>query len=202
MIWKKPLVLVWLLAAAWPQGLSADAKEESMSEPDNLIDFRGNTDPQWRVVNDGVMGGLSNSGIQRTEQGTGLFTGELSLENNGGFASVRTQVGRKDLSAFAGLKLRVRGDGRTYQLRLRTDEKYDGIAYRAFFEAVADQWLETTILFVDFQPSYRGRILTGAPPLNTAAISQVAFMLADRRAGTFSLEIDFVRPHGAAATQP
>ena len=44
----------------------------------------------WNSVNDGVMGGVSKGGVSRTEQGTMLFSGELSLANNGGFASIRT----------------------------------------------------------------------------------------------------------------
>ena len=191
-----------ILAAMLPMALDVYAKEEPMSEPAKIIDFSEAVDLEWRTVNDGVMGGLSSSGIRRSDHGTGFFEGELSLENNGGFASVRAQVGRQDLSAYSGLELRVRGDGRSYQLRLRTDDRYEGIAYRAQFETLASEWTTIKISFEDFQPSYRGKVLKGAPSLDTKTISQVAFMLADRRSGSFSLEIDFVRSHGSAAVHP
>lgn len=192
----KNILFVWLLMAVLAGALNVSAKEETMSEPENIIAFIEAGALEWEVVNDGVMGGLSSSAIKLSEQGTGIFEGELSLENNGGFASVRTRVGRQDLSAFSGLELRVRGDGRSYQLRLRTDDRNDGIAYRAFFQTVADVWTRIQIPFEDFQPSYRGRVLTDASPLDTKAISQVAFMLADGLSGNFSLEIDYVRPDG------
>ena len=165
-----------------------------MSEHDNLIDFDDTDSTRWYAVNDGVMGGVSQSNIRRTGEGTGVFAGVLSLENNGGFASVRAVVGRRDLSDDAGLEIRVRGDGRTYQLRLRTDDRFDGIAYRAYFETSDGEWTTARIPFAEFVPTFRGRTLTDVPPLDTSRIHQVAFMLADKKPGSFSLEIDFVRP--------
>jgi monofunctional biosynthetic peptidoglycan transglycosylase len=174
-------------------GLFGHALGGNMEEPESIIDFQRADALEWRVINDGVMGGLSRSGIERTDHDTGVFSGHLSLENNGGFASVRAQVGSLDLSAFSGLQLKVKGDGRTYQLRLRTDDRFDGVAYRAFFETTADKWVTVMIPFEDFMPTYRGRILDDHPALDTTDISQVGFMLADRRTGKFSLEIDWVQ---------
>jgi monofunctional biosynthetic peptidoglycan transglycosylase len=138
------------------------------------------------------MGGVSNSDIQQTEHGTGVFEGVLSLENNGGFASVRVVLGRHDLSAYAGLDIRVRGDGRTYQLRLRTDNRVDGVAYRAQFETVESEWITARLPFDEFLPTFRGRTLSDVQPLDASRIHQVAFMLADKNPGPFSLEIDFI----------
>jgi monofunctional biosynthetic peptidoglycan transglycosylase len=164
-----------------------------MSKRKNLIDFSDADRGEWYVVNDGVMGGVSRSDIRRTDKETGVFEGVLSLENNGGFASVRVVVGRYDLSAYAGLEIRVRGDGRTYQLRLRTDDGFDGIAYRANFETRDGEWATTRISFDQFLPTFRGRTLSDVSPLATSRIHQVSFMLADKKPGPFSLEIDFVR---------
>lgn len=169
-----------------------------MPVPENLIDFRGTGRGEWSVVNDGVMGGVSNSGIQLTEAGTGLFAGELSLENNGGFASVRcavgTEGGPRDLSDFGGLAVRVRGDGRTYQLRLRETEGFDGVAYRAFFDTIDGEWVTARLPFTEFLPTFRGRILSDQPALDPSRIAQVSFLLADKQPGRFALEIEFVRP--------
>jgi len=198
MSWKIFILAVVLLAMSL-YAPEESAKGEPMSEPKNLIDFREAGDIKWQVVNDGVMGGVSSSGVQPTGRGTGLFTGELSLENNGGFASVRALVGRQDLSRYDGLEIRVRGDGRTYQLRLRTNDRFDGIAYRTHFATRADEWITLKISFAEFQPTYRGRIVPDAPVLDTTTISQVAFMLADKNPGKFSLEIDFVAPYGLLA---
>jgi monofunctional biosynthetic peptidoglycan transglycosylase len=162
-----------------------------MDERKNLIDFSKADRGSWRAINDGVMGGVSQSDIRRTDQSTGVFEGVLSLENNGGFASVRVVVERRNLTTYSGLEIRVRGDGRTYQLRLRTNDSFDGIAYRADFETRDSEW--TTTRIHQFLPGFRGRTLSNAAPLDTSQIQQLGFMLADKKPGPFSLEIDFVR---------
>lgn len=171
--------------------LAAAAHGEEMKTAPTLIDFR-DQDVRWAVVNDGVMGGVSRGGLLRTDDATGLFRGELSLERNGGFASVRTRVGPIDPDAD-GLEIRVRGDGRTYQLRLRTDERFDGVAYRAEFATEAGEWTTRRIPFADFEPTFRGRILDGVGPIDPVRVRQLGFLLADKTPGGFELEIDWVR---------
>ena len=91
----------------------------------------------WQAINDGVMGGISTG--RMVESAAGLrFEGELSLENNGGFASVRRLVDA-DLSETAGVRLELRGDGRSYQFRLRQDNRWDGVAWRAGF-TTSGEW--------------------------------------------------------------
>ncbi len=147
----------------------------------------------WRVVNDGVMGGLSMSQIQATPRGTVVFEGQLSLENNGGFASVRTVLDRLDLSDYDGITLRARGDGRTYQIRFRTDQRFDGVTYRATFVTKPDQWTTVRVPFSDFEPTYRGRLLRDVEPLDTAHLQQLAFMVADKKEGHFRIELEWVK---------
>lgn len=165
-----------------------------------LIDFDQPTRTEWYVVNDGVMGGVSRSDITRTDENVGRFSGTLSLENNGGFASVRAMLGRQDLSGFAGVRLRVRGDGRTYQLRFRTDDRFDGIAYRASFQTRDGDWVTVTIPFEEFEPVFRGRVLTDVPPLDTSRIFQLSFMLADKNPGPFTLDIEYVEAFRSTTT--
>ena len=71
----------------------------------------------WRTVNDGVMGGVSQGQMVAIDSGL-RFQGRLSLENNGGFASTRRLFGG-DLAGAGGVRLRVKGDGRRYQFRVR-----------------------------------------------------------------------------------
>ena len=169
-----------------------------MDQSKVLIDF-GDTDRhRWYVINDGVMGGMSQSNIQRTDSGTGVFAGELSLANNGGFASVRAVAGRHDLSGYAGLEVRVRGDGRTYELLLRTNDHFDGIAWRARFDGGNGAWTTTRISFDEFIPTFRGRPLTNAARLDRKSIQQIGFMLANKQPGPFLLEIDSVRAWNSA----
>ena len=140
----------------------------------------------WGAVNDGVMGGVSTGSMSETEHGL-RFAGELSLENNGGFASVRRFVGQ-DLSAARGVRLRLRGDGRSYQVRLRQDSRFDGIAWRAGFET-SGEWQDVELRFEAFEPVFRGRRVPEAGPVVAGDIHQLGFMLADGRAGPFALEI-------------
>ncbi len=140
----------------------------------------------WRAVNDGVMGGISSG---RMVQANDLlrFEGEISLENNGGFASVRRAV-EQDLSSTSAVRLQLRGDGRRYQFRIRQDSGLDGIAWRAEFDTTGN-WQTIVLPLAEFVPVFRGRLVAGAGPVVPANIAQVGFMLADRKPRAFALDI-------------
>ena len=158
---------------------------------------------RWYAVNDGVMGGVSSGGL-KAEGTIGVFTGRLSLDHGGGFASVRrapsasTQgqaPGRPQeaslelaLGHARGVRLRVHGDGRTYQLRLRSDRLGEGAAYRARF-ATSAEWQTIDLPWGEFEAVFRGRRLEDAPPLAPQEIRQLGLLIADRREGPFRLEI-------------
>jgi|AntRauMinimDraft_4_1070384.scaffolds.fasta_scaffold00124_32 monofunctional biosynthetic peptidoglycan transglycosylase len=157
-----------------------------------MVEFRINfqdTDEagRWHAINDGVMGGVSQGGMQM-EASIGVFTGRLSLEHGGGFASVRREPGDPALGDARGIRLHVRGDGRTYQLRLRTDHLFEGAAYRARF-ATTGEWQSIDLPWDDFEAVFRGRRLEDAPPLSPEDIRQLGLLIADRREGDFRLEI-------------
>ena len=148
---------------------------------------------RWHVINDNVMGGLSRSEVQPLEPRL-LFRGQLSLENNGGFASIRCRFGQSfaDVTAF---HLVVRGDGRRYQFRLRADESSDSIAWRAAFSTDGSvQHIELAL--ADFEPVIRGRQVKNAGALNPADIRLLGFMLADRQSGPFRLEVHAIETSG------
>lgn len=140
----------------------------------------------WVIINDGVMGGRSSSSTEVHEQGL-TFSGELSLENNGGFASTRRQLHEPPLGAIA-VRLKVRGDGRSYQLRLRHDQRFDGVAWRHDFDTNG-QWQELELQLKDFIPVFRGQRVDNAGPVVPADLGQVGLMLADKRPGAFSLQV-------------
>ena len=155
-----------------------------------LIDFAAPREgEQWFVVNDGVMGGLSQGQMDIAADGSARFHGRLSLDNNGGFTSIRRRSRAYDLAGFEGVTFRVKGDGRTYQFRVRMGDKFDEIAYRAEFETEAGKWIEIILPFTQFEPTFHGRLVQGAKKLDPERIRQVGFLIADRRAGIFHLEI-------------
>ena len=161
-----------------------------------LIDCKSpGEEKRWEVINDEVMGGLSESRLSMTSDKTALFEGEVSLENNGGFASVRTYIGDLFLDGFKGLAVRVRGDGKRYRLRVRTVDTSEGFAYQTSFVTQADTWLTLHLPFSVFEPFYRGVVVPNAPALNRSDIRQIGLMIADKQPGNFRLEIEWVKAY-------
>ena len=153
----------------------------------------------WQPIDDVVMGGVSLSQLAAGAEDTGVFSGVLSLARGGGFASVRTRPRRLDLSAFVGLEIRVRGDGKRYQLRLRTDPGFDGVAYQVAFNAARDAWQTLRFPFEAFSPTFRGRRVPNAPALDPGQIHTLGFLIGDKQAGPFRLEIDWLRAYSPLA---
>lgn len=181
-----PLSLL-LLAIFSPMAAATDLKITDFG-PDSQADFR------WEIVNDGVMGGLSQGTLQMTENGTMVFRGTLSLENNGGFSSVRSGEIPLDLSQASGVILRVRGDGRTYQMRLLTDARVGNrrVSFMAPFPTRDGAWIEVKIPFSAFRGTWRGEPVKEAV-LDPAKVAGLGFQLSDGRVGPFQLEVDWVK---------
>jgi monofunctional biosynthetic peptidoglycan transglycosylase len=158
-----------------------------------LFDFRNAaTMGAWQVVNDEVMGGVS-AGRFRPAGGVAVFEGEVSLENNGGFASVRSLPARHDLAGCDALVIRVRGDGRRYKFTARMDPGFDGAVYQAGFTTRAGEWEEHRLPLKQFVPTFRGRVLPGEPPLDPAGVVSVGVLISDKQEGPFRLEIAWIK---------
>ena len=162
----------------------------------NIFEFNAPHEQDlWEIINDTVMGGASESRISVTKDKTALFQGVVSLENEGGFSSMRTRPGEFDLSGCKGVLVRVKGDGKDYRLRLRTDTDYEGIAYQAHFSTEKDSWITVRLSFDAFIPVFRGRVIEDAPPLNVSGIRRIGFMIADKQEGPFRLEIERIKAY-------
>jgi monofunctional biosynthetic peptidoglycan transglycosylase len=178
-----PTALALLLAMNAP----AAAAEKT------LFDFQtaAGTDA-WQVVNDDVMGGVSTSAFALTN-GVAVFQGTVSLENNGGFASVRSMPARHDIAGCGTFVIRTRGDGRRYKLVVRTDRGFDRALYQLAFTTKPDVWEEHRLPLKQFVPTFRGRVLSGEPPLDPRRVASVGFLIADKQEGPFRLEIAWIR---------
>ena len=158
-----------------------------------LFEFTGKkTDVEWRSSNDGVMGGLSIGNADIIEGGM-LFNGDLSLKNNGGFSSIYSRT-NFDLSDFSGIRLKVLGDGRTYQLRLESDaifSQHRPVTFSREFKTTKDEWVEVFLPFSGLSQTWRGRQLSGYT-FNPQDIRRIGVMLADKKPGEFSLKIAFI----------
>jgi monofunctional biosynthetic peptidoglycan transglycosylase len=159
-----------------------------------IFDFQAETNsPAWEVVNDDVMGGVSTSQFEVQTNGGAVFSGTVRLENNGGFASVRSGPVRENLTGLTAFVLRVRGDGRRYKFSVRTETGFDTPLYQCSFTTKPGEWAEHRLAFSDFVPTFRGRVLTDVPPLNPAKVNSVGFLIADKQAGPFRLEIGWIK---------
>ena len=155
-----------------------------------LFDF---TDPaavsEWASIDDRVMGGVSRSRLRHDPAGHAVFDGEVSLERNGGFASVRSRPGARGQPGAVACVIELRGAGKRYKLNLLTDDGFDSVNYQTGFASAGHDWQTLHLPFAAFRATFRGREVSGAPALDPARIRQVGLMIADRQAGAFSLDI-------------
>jgi uncharacterized surface protein with fasciclin (FAS1) repeats len=165
----------------------------------------------WRVVLDGVMGGRSSGRVSQPESGILRFSGQLSLENNGGFSQIQTSIAPGSLQDGAGggggVEIRVRGDGRTYIFDLRTsDVRIMAGSFQTTFDTVAGEWTTVRLPFEQFRLHSFGRLVSNAPRLNPERIESIGVTLADKNAGPFRIDFDSIRsletPRAATAARP
>ena len=177
-----------LVVVGWTSNLRAD------DDGRVRFDFRKPEAAKlWQPVNDGVMGGVSDGRFRITEQGTMEFYGTLSLENNGGFASVRSRPKKLGLEDGEAIVARVRGDGRQYYLNLRASTRRIAFSYRASFQSKKGKWQEVKVPLNKFQATSFGRPVRDAAPVDPREVSSIGFLLADKKAGPFKLEVEWVK---------
>ena len=142
----------------------------------------------WVTVNDPVMGGRSTSTVAFGDGGM-VFAGDISLENNGGFASARgpfdPDIGSRATGATS-LRVRALGDGKTYLLKVETGQPW---SYVQRFSTEAGLRRTYDLPVGDFQPVGRFLDPVSAPPLDPSAISRVAFYILDKQEGPFRLAV-------------
>jgi NADH dehydrogenase [ubiquinone] 1 alpha subcomplex assembly factor 1 len=159
-----------------------------------LLDFSdAQTAGSWEAVDDRIMGGCSQSQPSYIDKVGLRFTGTVSLDNSGGFASIRSNPGNFNLGQYSGLTLRLRGDGKSYKLSLRTDLYFDGISYQTSFNTLKGTWQEISLPFAAFTPTHHGIRLSTVAPLDTASIKSFGLFIADRQEGPFQLDLAWLK---------
>jgi hypothetical protein len=129
---------------------------------------------KWQRLDDVIMGGNSSSGLELSSDGTGaVWKGQLIVEG-GGFCGARTYPAQMDLSKYDGVSLRVKGNGQTLKLNIKTDtfsEPED--TYQATFDVAPNgDWSTVFLPWHEFVPVKRARSLPGGPPLDPTKIRQ------------------------------
>ena len=155
-----------------------------------LSDFNQDEPNTWRIVNDGIMGGLSEGKLTYSEDGVCTFDGDVSLDNNGGFTSMRLPLPKQECTAYSSFLLRIKGDGKKYQFRCKSDRRQPQ-SYLSYFEADTN-WQEIVIPFDSMYPSFRGR-KSRMPNFQGKQLNEVGILIGNKKAESFSLTIDWIK---------
>jgi NADH dehydrogenase [ubiquinone] 1 alpha subcomplex assembly factor 1 len=143
----------------------------------------------WYVVNDRVMGGVSEGNMGKSAEGHAMFQGHVSLDNNGGFTSVRYDAGNTTLQGYSRFVIALKGDGKNYQFRLKTksSEYYSYI----FNFTTTNNWQTIEIPFGSMTPSFRGRTIDMAN-FPGDSLEEIGFLISNKKEEDFQLAIDYI----------
>jgi hypothetical protein len=155
-----------------------------------LFDFNKTANiSNWKIVDDVVMGGRSSGHFEINDAGHGKFSGLISLENNGGFSSLRYNFKTKDVSAYSHFKIRLKGDGNNYQFRVKNSSQ-DYASYIYEFETT-NEWMTIEIPFTAMDPRFRGRQLN-EPNYKGEQMEEIAFLIGNKKEQSFKLLLDHI----------
>lgn len=162
------------------------------------LDLDFNNDPgEWRVVVDGVMGGRSVGRVARNEPGVLEFSGDLSLDNNGGFSQIRHGVAGDQFIGMRGIEITVRGDGRSYNFDVRcANARVLAGGFQQAFPTGDGRWTTIRLAFKDFRLYSFGQPVASAPAIVPTMIESIGFTLSDKQEGAFRLDIASIRAFG------
>lgn len=162
----------------------------------NLIFDFGASDRKtndWMVLTDRVMGGLSRSTIEYTTNAM-VVSGTISLENYGGFASVKTKFDNYDLSHYKGLKIRFKSTNQKFAFTLEQSKNWTYPYFKGDFSSKKENnWEEIVLYFNDFK-TYQIGMPTGEklPQAALKDIVRIGVMTTDKKEGPFTIEIDSI----------
>ena len=157
---------------------------------DMIFEFKKDSNlGQWQVVDDVVMGGRSKGKLELNENGNGVFKGDVSIENNGGFSSIQLQLETKKTDGKAAILLRLKGDGSDFQFRVKASTR-DRHSYIYNFKTSGD-WETISIPLGNMSASFRGYSLQ-IPNFNHNKIEQIGVLKSSKENKTFKLEIKHI----------
>jgi len=170
--------------------LQAFIMNVSIAEGKVVYDFNENsTFQKWMVVDDGVMGGFSSGNLRLDENGNGIFYGYVSLDNYGGFTSIRLRK-KVSLNGYDKIILRVLGDKKYYQLRIKSGYR-DRHSYVKRFYA-DDVWSDIEIPLSSMEPQFRGRSLR-MQNFSGNSLVELGLLIGNKVEERFVLKIDYIR---------
>ncbi|WP_318640244.1 CIA30 family protein [Flavobacterium ardleyense] len=155
-----------------------------------IYDFQKDSNAaDWQIVNDGVMGGMSQGKFKIDREGKGVFYGDVSTENNGGFSSIRHEFATLKVDTDSKVILTLKGDGKDYQFRIK-DKLSNSHSYITTFSTTGE-WQEIEIALADLQPSFRGQKLN-MPNFDKTFFEEIRFLIGNKKDESFELVIDTI----------
>jgi NADH dehydrogenase [ubiquinone] 1 alpha subcomplex assembly factor 1 len=181
--------VAWVMLVAGLAFVLIPARAPAATKAIRIVDFTASELP-WEVVNDGVMGGVSTARVTQTN-GIAAFRGQVRLENNGGFASMRSQDLLPTIPSTAdSFAIRLRGDGRRYQFTVDTDLGWFWYSH----QSVKAKWMTVVVPFDRLQPVTnfgvpveRSRYRPATHQLDTLGV-----LISNKRPEKFALEVDWI----------
>lgn len=195
---KTTILIFGVVFASYYLGIyRASASDEHPTNKEHLVrppsdvmivfDFSKETDPRrWEVEDDVVMGGRSKGEFSINDEGNGVFSGVVSLENNGGFSSVQHYFETIDVSPYLTAFIRLKGDGKRYQFLVEADR--EGRHYYVYEFQTTKAWQTVEVPLAKMYPVYRGERLA-IPNYPGQTMAQVRFLIANGKSESFRLEI-------------
>lgn len=158
----------------------------------SIIDFNDSKPIDWIIINDTVMGGRSDASIEITDDSV-VFTGTVSLQNNGGFVSYRSPFQKFDFSDYNGIEIKYKSTGRRFSLQLDTNRSWWLPNYKHHFENDSSEWVVEKLAFEDFEKYQIGK--TTGKKMTSSKLDEViriGIILLDKKEGSFQLEVDYI----------
>ena len=161
----------------------------------SIIDFGNSSgkNQEWILLSDNIMGGVTKSKMEYTSNSV-LLTGEISLKNDGGFSSIRTNYTLVDLSMFKGVTIKFKSTNQKFAFTLQDSKDWTKPTFKNEFSAKKDDtWEEVTLYFKDFK-----EVIIGEPTGNIMKstilknIVRMGIMTYDKKEEPFSLEVDYI----------
>ena len=153
-----------------------------------ISDFSESTEiDEWKIVNDGVMGGRSEGELIPNSEGHVTFKGDVSLKNNGGFTSIRKSFESRDIGGAQNVFIKLKGDQKQYQFRTK-NEQNERHVYKYTFET-SGNWETVVIPLNDMIPTFRGT-RPDLPNYQAQQLGEIGFLIANEKNENFELLIE------------
>jgi hypothetical protein len=161
----------------------------------SIIDFGNSAEKnqEWKLLSDNIMGGVTKSKIEYTNNSV-LLSGNISLDNYGGFSSIKTKYKSVDLSKYNGIKIKFKSTNQKFAFTLEDNQDWTQPNYKREFSSKKDDtWEEVIIYFKDFQEIVIGETTGNMMKSKSLKnIVRMGIMTYEKKEGPFSLEVDYI----------